>query len=102
MSTRFPWIWARVDSFKNHKAAVPEDEINESSIDRSVDDALLDGFGSEVQFIRIPEDPKVEIEIDFWVPALPPRIVHRQWQHLLGVRVMQAPWAAKMKPGALL
>lgn len=27
-------------------------------VDMSVDDAQLDGFGSEVQFIRIPEEPK--------------------------------------------
>jgi phosphoglycerate dehydrogenase-like enzyme len=62
-------------------------------VDTSVDEALLAGFGGEVQFIRIPEDPEGEIEIDFWVPALPPRIVQRQWQHLKGVRVIQAPWA---------
>jgi phosphoglycerate dehydrogenase-like enzyme len=40
-----------------------------------------------------PEDPKEEIEIDFWVPALPPRIVRRQWQCFRGVRAIQAPWA---------
>jgi phosphoglycerate dehydrogenase-like enzyme len=62
-------------------------------VDMSVDEALLEGFGSEVQIIRIHEDPVGEIEIDFWVPALPPKIVHRQWQHLKGVRVIQAPWA---------
>jgi hypothetical protein len=40
-------------------------------VDLSVDEGLLRGWGSEVQFVRIPEDPKEEIEIDFWVPALP-------------------------------
>jgi hypothetical protein len=40
-------------------------------VDLSVDEELLRGWGSEVQFVRIPEDPKEEIEIDFWVPALP-------------------------------
>ena len=54
-----------------------------------------------MQFVRIPEDPtedpkedaREEIEIVFWVPALPPRIVRLQWQCLKGVRVIQTPWA---------
>jgi phosphoglycerate dehydrogenase-like enzyme len=62
-------------------------------VDLSIDERLLQGWGSEVQFVRIPEDSKEEIEIDFWVPALPPRIVRRQWQCLRGVRAIQAPWA---------
>jgi len=62
-------------------------------VDTSVDEALLDGFGSEVQIIRIPEDPQGEIDVDFWVPALRPRTVQRQWQQLKGVRVIQVPWA---------
>lgn len=62
-------------------------------VDTSVGESLLRGWGTDVQFVRIPEDPQAEIEIDFWVPALPPRIVRRQWQHLKGVRVIQAPWA---------
>jgi len=62
-------------------------------VDVSVDEGLLQGWGTDVQFARIPEDPKAEIEIDFWVPALPPRIVRRQWQWLRSVRVIQAPWA---------
>ena len=62
-------------------------------VDISVDEGLLQVWGSEVQFVRIPENPKEEIEIDFWVPALPPRIVRRQWPWLRSVRVIQAPWA---------
>ena len=62
-------------------------------VDLSVDEALLAGVGSEVQFVRIPEDPQGAIEIEFWVPALRPSIVRRQWQHLQGVRVVQLPWA---------
>lgn len=62
-------------------------------VDTVVDEALLQGFSGEVQIVRIPEDPVAEIEIDFWVPALRPRIVQRQWQHLKGVRVIQPPWA---------
>jgi phosphoglycerate dehydrogenase-like enzyme len=62
-------------------------------VDLSVDERLLQGWGSEVRFVRIPEDPQEEIEIDFWVPALPPRIVRSQWRWLRGVRVIQAPWA---------
>jgi phosphoglycerate dehydrogenase-like enzyme len=46
-----------------------------------------------VRFVRIPEDPKEENEIELWVPALPPRVVRRQWQGLRGVRVIQAPRA---------
>jgi len=62
-------------------------------VDVSVDDSLLAGFGREVQMVRIPEEPEAEIEIDFWVPAMRPSTVQRQWQHLKGVRVVQAPWA---------
>jgi phosphoglycerate dehydrogenase-like enzyme len=62
-------------------------------IDQNVDEALLQGFGSGVQFVRIPEDPQEILEVEFWVPALSPKIVQRQWQHLKGVRVIQAPWA---------
>jgi phosphoglycerate dehydrogenase-like enzyme len=62
-------------------------------VDVSVDDSLLAGFGREVHFVRIPEEPEGEIEIDFWVPAMRPSTVQRQWQHLKGVRVVQAPWA---------
>jgi phosphoglycerate dehydrogenase-like enzyme len=43
--------------------------------------------------VRVAKEPQGEIEIDFWVPALPPPIVQRQWRHLRGVRVVQAPWA---------
>ena len=62
-------------------------------IDTAVDEALLQGWGTEVRIVRIPEDPPEEIEIEFWVPALPPRILRRQWQRLNGVRVVQVPWA---------
>jgi hypothetical protein len=34
-------------------------------VDISVDEGLLQGWGNEVQFVRIPEDTKEEIEIDF-------------------------------------
>ena len=62
-------------------------------VDLSVDDSLLAGFGREVQVVRIPEDPQEDIAVDFWVPAMRPSTVQRQWQHLKGVRVIQAPWA---------
>jgi phosphoglycerate dehydrogenase-like enzyme len=62
-------------------------------IDLSVGDAFLQGWEADVEFVRIPEDPQQEIEIDIWVPALPSRIVKRQWAKLKGVRVVQALWA---------
>jgi phosphoglycerate dehydrogenase-like enzyme len=62
-------------------------------VDATVDEALLQGFGKDVRIVRIPEEPNREIDVDFWVPALPPRIVQRQWPHLKGVKVIQAPWA---------
>ncbi|MGC1449650.1 MAG: 2-hydroxyacid dehydrogenase [Candidatus Sulfotelmatobacter sp.] len=62
-------------------------------VDTSVGEGLLQGWGREVEIVRVPENPEAEIEIDFWVPALPPGIVRRQWQWLKGVRVIQAPWA---------
>jgi phosphoglycerate dehydrogenase-like enzyme len=62
-------------------------------VDESVDDGLLKGFDDSVQIVRVPEEPQKEIAVDFWVPALPPRIVQRQAQYLKGVKVIQAPWA---------
>ena len=53
-------------------------------VDLSVDDRLRQEWVSEVQFVGIPEDPEEELEIDFWVPALPPKIVRRPWQCLKG------------------
>ncbi len=62
-------------------------------VDASIDDAFLEDFTKEVHLVRIPEEPAGEIEIDFWVAAMPPRILRRQWTHLKAVRVVQAPWA---------
>ena len=62
-------------------------------VDASIDNVFLEDFTKEVQLVRIPEEPDREIEIDFWVAAMPPRILRRQWTHLKGVQVVQAPWA---------
>ncbi len=62
-------------------------------VDESIDQALLEGFSNEVQLVRIPESPQQQYAIDFWVAAMPPRILRRQWPHLTGVKVIQAPWA---------
>jgi phosphoglycerate dehydrogenase-like enzyme len=62
-------------------------------VDASIDDAFLKDFTQEGQLVRIPEEPVGEIEVDFWVAAMPPRILRRQWLHLKGVQVVQAPWA---------
>jgi len=62
-------------------------------VDAVVDDALLETFPKDVQLVRIDEKPEGEIEVDFWVPAMPFNIAQRQWSHLKGVRVVQVPWA---------
>lgn len=62
-------------------------------IDASINDAFLEDFTQEVQLVRIPEEPEGQLEVDFWVAAMPPRILRRQWPHLKGVQVVQAPWA---------
>ena len=62
-------------------------------IDASIDETFLQAFPKEAQIVRIPEDPQEDIEVDFWVAAMPPRILRRQWPHLKGVKVIQAPWA---------
>jgi phosphoglycerate dehydrogenase-like enzyme len=62
-------------------------------VDASIDEAVLADFTKEVQLVRIPEEPQEDIEIDFWVAAMPPKILRRQWPHLKGVKVIQAPWA---------
>jgi len=62
-------------------------------IDESIDPSLLLGFPDEAQLVRIPESPDRQYAVDFWVAAMPPRILRRQWPHLTGVKVIQAPWA---------
>jgi phosphoglycerate dehydrogenase-like enzyme len=62
-------------------------------VDESIDEAVLEGLPADARVVRIPEDPTEDIEIDFWVAAMPPRILRRQWPRLKGVKVIQAPWA---------
>ena len=62
-------------------------------VDESIDPSLLEGFPNGVQVVRIPENPQRQYAIDFWVAAMPPRILRRQWPHLTGVKVIQVPWA---------
>jgi hypothetical protein len=62
-------------------------------VDAVIEEALLRDFPNEVQLVRIAEKLQGEVEVDFWVPALPPKIVHGQWAYLKGVRVVQVPWA---------
>ena len=62
-------------------------------VDAAVDDAVLRNFTQEAQLVRIPKEPEVDVEVDFWIPLLSPKIVQNQWQHLKSVRVVQAPWA---------
>ena len=62
-------------------------------VDEAVDQNLLKGFPNEVQIVRIPETPPQQYAVDFWVAAMPPRILRHQWPHLTGVKVIQAPWA---------
>jgi hypothetical protein len=45
------------------------------AIDAAIDEGLLEDFTKEVQLVRIAEKAQGEMEIDFWVPALPPKIV---------------------------
>ena len=62
-------------------------------VDAAVDDAVLRDFTQEAHLVRIAKEPEIDMEIDFWIPLLSPKIVQSQWQHLKGVRVVQAPWA---------
>ena len=62
-------------------------------VDETIDQSLLKGFPNEVQIVRIPENPQRQYDVDFWIAAMPPRILRRQWPHLTGVKVIQAPWA---------
>src|SRR5882724_1058569 len=62
-------------------------------IDESIGQDLLEGFTNEAQLVPIAREPQGEIEIDFWIPSLPPAAVPNQWAHLKGVQVVQAPWA---------
>jgi phosphoglycerate dehydrogenase-like enzyme len=62
-------------------------------VDESVDTAFLQSLPKEAQLVTVPEEPEGTIDVDFWVAALPPRILKKQWPHLRGVKVIQAPWA---------
>ncbi len=62
-------------------------------VDASIDAAVLADFSNAVQLVRVPEEPQEDVAVDFWVAAMPPRILRRQWPHLKGVKVIQAPWA---------
>lgn len=62
-------------------------------VDAAVDHAVLKDFTREAQLVRIPKEPEGDVEVDFWIPLLSPKIVQNQWRHLKGVRVVQAPWA---------
>ena len=62
-------------------------------VDAVVDDVYLESFPSDVQIVRIAEEPEGEIEVDFWIPGLPFNLAQRQWPHLKGVKVVQVPWA---------
>jgi phosphoglycerate dehydrogenase-like enzyme len=62
-------------------------------VDTSIDEVVLEDFTKEVNLVRVPEEPEGDIAVDFWVAAMPPRVLQRQWPHLKGVKVIQAPWA---------
>ena len=62
-------------------------------VDASIDEAVLEDFTQEVNLVRVPEEPKGDIAVDFWVAAMPPRILRRQWTRLKRVKVFQGPWA---------
>lgn len=62
-------------------------------VDASIEDGVLQNFTREVQLVRVPEVLVEELDIDFWVAAMPPRILRAQWPHLRGVQVIQIPWA---------
>jgi phosphoglycerate dehydrogenase-like enzyme len=77
-------------------------------VDAAVEDAVLRNFTQEAQLVRIAKEPKGDVEVDFWIPLLSPKIVQSQWQYLKGVRVVQAPWAGigpfleMLPPGVVL
>jgi phosphoglycerate dehydrogenase-like enzyme len=62
-------------------------------VEQALDDALLKDFTKSVELVRIPEQLDQELEIEFWIPPLSSKKVHRQWPYLRGVRVMQSVWA---------
>lgn len=62
-------------------------------VDLLVDETLLKDFPADVKIVRIPEDPREMIAVDFWVPAMQTTTVQRQWVHLRGVKVVQLLWA---------
>ena len=57
-------------------------------VDASIDEAVS-GRPSpkKCRLVRIPEEPQEDIEVDFWVAAMPPRILRRQWPHLKASRL---------------
>jgi hypothetical protein len=48
-------------------------------VDAAIDEAVLEDFTKEVNLVRVPEEPEGDIAVDFWVAAMPPRVLRRQW-----------------------
>ena len=58
-------------------------------VDAPINDAFLKNFTREASLVRIPKEPLEDIEVDFWVAAMPPKILRRQWPHSKGVKVIR-------------
>jgi phosphoglycerate dehydrogenase-like enzyme len=61
-------------------------------VDASIDDAQLCLFEG-VEIVRIPAEPRQDIAVDFWVPAVSRAVAAKQWPRLTGVKVVHGLWA---------
>jgi phosphoglycerate dehydrogenase-like enzyme len=62
-------------------------------VQASIAPELLQDFTREVELVRIPDQPEVDVEIDFWIAPPNLKITQSQLPHLRGLRVVQSLWA---------
>src|SRR5262249_28649007 len=70
-----------------------EDIMARVGLDASIGEEFLAEFSSAVELVRIPDEPKTEIAVDFWCPSIYAATAKRQWPHLRGVQVVQSLYA---------
>lgn len=73
-------------------------------VETSIEDILLKSLSTDVEAVRIPQQPSSTIEIDFWIAPLSVATARAQWPFLRGVKVVQSLYAGvdallKIVPG---
>lgn len=62
-------------------------------VEESTDPALLNFFDPHTTLVRVPDQPRAPVDIDFYVAPLESSTARRQWPSLRGVKVVQSIFA---------